>query len=114
MCRLVHQYSVHLCSIIILSQSNFQIFKIRSFHGAVKSILWLPHMTQSAVCSLRYAVLSPSGDASPAPTSLLFAAVAELSSPHPSLLPATDPISVLAPLSIFFLSPPLPLAYLLP
>lgn len=106
----VDHYSVHFCSIIILGQSNFQIFKIHCFNGAIKSILWLPHTTQSAMCSLVYAVPSPSHDALPAPASLPFPPAAELSSPHPTPLPAADPISVLAPFSVFFSlsSPPLP------
>lgn len=77
-----------------LSQSNFQIFKIYWFNGAVKSILWL------------HAVLSPH-EALPAPASLRFPAAAELRSPHPTLLPCGDPISVLTPFSPFFLFLPL-------
>lgn len=43
-------------------------------------MLWLLHMTQSAACSLLYAVLSPH-DALPAAPSLLFPSVTELPTP---------------------------------
>lgn len=60
----------------------------------MKSVLWL------------HAVLSPH-ETLPAPASLRFPAATGLGSPHPTLLPCGDPISVLTPLSPFFLFPPL-------
>lgn len=105
---LVDHYSVHFCNIIILGQSNFQIFKMHCFNGAIKSILWLPHTTQSATCSLVYAVpllLVMLCQLQPVCRSLLSQSSALPTPPRFLLL---TPFQSRLPSLVFFLSPLLP------